>query len=112
MDQITDGTSNTIMLVEAKRDIPWTKPEDIPYDPNKPVPKLGGGFEMDFFIALADGSVHFSPAQQTKRHSACLSLRADGQPVQMDKVLARTASTRNSADGTAADAGPAKKNRG
>ena len=31
MSEIPDGTSNTIMLVEAKRDIPWTKPEDIPY---------------------------------------------------------------------------------
>jgi hypothetical protein len=31
--QVTDGTSNTLAVVEAKRDIPWTKPEDIPYDP-------------------------------------------------------------------------------
>src|SRR5262249_1436642 len=27
ISQITDGTSNTILAVEAKRGIPWTKPE-------------------------------------------------------------------------------------
>ena len=32
---ITGGTSNTILIVEAKRDVPWTKPEDIDFDPNK-----------------------------------------------------------------------------
>ena len=31
--KIRDGTSKTIGLVEAKRAIPWTKPEDIAYDP-------------------------------------------------------------------------------
>ena len=56
---ITDGTSNTIMLVEAKRDIPWTKPEDIPYEAKKPFPKLGGFFPEGFNAALCDGSVRF-----------------------------------------------------
>jgi hypothetical protein len=51
IDQIFDGTSTTILLVEAKRNIPWTKPEDIPYDPAKPLPPLGG-FDGDKFLAL------------------------------------------------------------
>jgi hypothetical protein len=58
---ITDGTANTLMVVEAKRDIPWSKPEDIPYDPKKPIPELGGYFEGGFYVALCDGSVHFLP---------------------------------------------------
>lgn len=49
--EITDGLSNTIGVVEAKRDIPWTKPEDIPYDPKKDVPKLGGWFPETFTAA-------------------------------------------------------------
>ena len=60
--QITDGTSNTILLVEAKRDIPWTKPEDIPYDANQPPPKLGGHFQGRFGVALADGSARLLPS--------------------------------------------------
>ncbi len=55
--QITDGTSNTIMFVEAKRDIPWTKPEDIPYAADKPLPKLGGHYADIFVAAMCDGSV-------------------------------------------------------
>ncbi|MGO9470436.1 MAG: DUF1559 domain-containing protein [Isosphaeraceae bacterium] len=39
---ISDGMSNTIMAVEAKREIPWTKPEDIPFDPKGALPELAG----------------------------------------------------------------------
>ena len=37
---ITDGTSNTVMLIEAGDPIPWAKPGDFVFDPNKPLPKL------------------------------------------------------------------------
>jgi prepilin-type processing-associated H-X9-DG protein len=57
--EITDGMSNTIMIVEAKRDIPWTKPEDIAYDAKQPLPKLGGYYPGGFNAAFADGSVRF-----------------------------------------------------
>ena len=36
-----DGTSNTILAVEANRGIPWTKPEDIPFDPHGAVARTG-----------------------------------------------------------------------
>jgi beta-lactamase regulating signal transducer with metallopeptidase domain len=57
--QIRDGTSNTLLIVEAKRNIPWTKPEDIPMDVDKELPKLGGYANRGFAAALADGSVRF-----------------------------------------------------
>jgi hypothetical protein len=67
---ITDGTSNTFMVVEASRGVPWTKPEDIPYDPAKPLPKLG--FREDGFLAAyCDGSVRFIP-----RATAATTIRA------------------------------------
>ena len=57
ISDITDGTANTLMVVEARRDIAWTKPEDIPYDAGQPVPKLGG-FNLGVFLGMfADGSV-------------------------------------------------------
>ena len=58
---VRDGFANTLMLFEAKRDIPWTKPEDLPYDPDKPLPALGGYFEGIFNVAMADGSVRSLP---------------------------------------------------
>ncbi len=54
---ITDGTSNTIMFVEASKAVPWTKPEDIPYDPAKPLPKLGLPDCSYALAVLCDGSV-------------------------------------------------------
>jgi hypothetical protein len=56
---ITDGTSNTILIIEAADAVPWTKPADLPYDANKPLPKLGGITQKGIQAAYADGSVHF-----------------------------------------------------
>ncbi len=56
---ITDGLSNTLMIVEAGQAVPWTKPEDLVYDPKKPLKKLGGLFDGNFNAALCDGSVHY-----------------------------------------------------
>ncbi|HLW67317.1 MAG TPA: DUF1559 domain-containing protein [Gemmataceae bacterium] len=55
--QITDGTSNTIMIVEAGEAVPWTKPDDLEYNPSKPLPKLGKQNPDVFMVAMADGSV-------------------------------------------------------
>ena len=30
---VTDGTSNTIAVAESKDAVPWTKPDDLPFDP-------------------------------------------------------------------------------
>jgi hypothetical protein len=55
---ITDGTSNTILAVEAKRDIPWTKPEDLPLDEGPVQPTSLGGYWPNGFNALfCDGAV-------------------------------------------------------
>jgi prepilin-type processing-associated H-X9-DG protein len=57
IEMITDGSSNTILVVEAIRDIPWTKPEDLPFSPNGPLPELGGFWPEGFNALFADGSV-------------------------------------------------------
>jgi uncharacterized protein (TIGR03067 family) len=51
-----DGFANTLLVVEAGTAVPWTKPDDIPFDPQQ-LPKLGGMFPNRFFVAFADGSV-------------------------------------------------------
>jgi len=55
---ILDGISNAIAVFEARRDIPWTKPEDIPYSAKKRLPKFGGFRKESFHMLLPDGSVH------------------------------------------------------
>jgi hypothetical protein len=51
----TDGTSNTILIAEAGDPVPWAKPGDLHFDPNGPLPKLGGPSGGDFNVAMADG---------------------------------------------------------
>ncbi len=81
--QITDGTSNTIMLVEAKRDIPWTKPEDIPVDADKPLPKLGGWTEGGFNATFADGSVRMVADKVDEDVLRALFTKAGREPVSL-----------------------------
>jgi len=64
---ITDGTSNTIMMIEAGKAVPWTKPEDLPYAADKPVPELGGSIEDGLIsLILVDGSTHILRRAVTK----------------------------------------------
>jgi hypothetical protein len=55
---IQDGTTNTIGVVEAAEAVPWTKPEPLVYDAKKPLPKLGL-FKDGFHAGMMDGSVRF-----------------------------------------------------
>ena len=75
---ITDGTSNTIAIVEADRDIPWTKPEDITYD-GKKLPKFGGFHQGGYNVGICDGSVKFISEQINKETLKFLLLIADGE---------------------------------
>ena len=77
---IIDGTSHTIMFVEAKRDIPWTKPEDIPYDAEKPLPELGGWMPGIFQAAMCDGSVRVI-SQQVDEKTLRAMITRDGREV-------------------------------
>jgi hypothetical protein len=79
--EITDGTSNTIFLVEAGEAVPWTKPDELTYDPNKALPKLGAGFTDGFHALFADGSVHFIKKNVDHSVIRLLITRADGQVV-------------------------------
>ncbi len=54
---IPDGTSNTILAVEASNAVPWTKPADVAYDAGKPIPDFGKAYGGRPLVALADGSV-------------------------------------------------------
>ncbi len=59
--EIRDGTSNTLMLVEANDDqaVIWTKPDDFEYDQQDPMRGLVGSYPDGFLAGLADGSVRF-----------------------------------------------------
>jgi hypothetical protein len=81
---IPDGTSNTILIATADRGVPWTKPEDMPFNPSGPLPPFSRRYSSGFNAALADGSVRlisFSTSEQTLRHAIT---RNDGMPLGPD----------------------------
>lgn len=47
-EEILDQRSQTAMVTEANKAVPWTKPEDVRVDKNQPLPKLGGQFQLIF----------------------------------------------------------------
>jgi hypothetical protein len=81
--EIPDGTSNTLLIVEAKREIPWTKPEDIPYDGKLSAADLGGFFNGGFNATFADGTVRFV-SQETDEKTLRALLTSRGGEVMTD----------------------------
>ena len=58
LQDITDGSSNTIAVVNAPQDkaVPWTKPEDLQVDKDDPVTSLFGD-RPTIQLGLFDGSI-------------------------------------------------------
>lgn len=77
-----DGTSNTMLAFEAAEGVPWTKPDDIEFDPKKPMLKhLRFADNKPCMILFTDGSVR---AVSTKLKDEVLKLiiqRDDGMAV-------------------------------
>lgn len=78
---ISDGTSVTVCVIEAKRNIPWTKPEDIAFDPDKELPKFGGWTPAGFTVGMCDGSARFLSAEIKEAVLKNLIEKADGEIV-------------------------------
>ncbi len=82
IQDVLDGTSNTIFIVEADADraVVWTKPEDYSYDPAKPLDGLGkeaGGFNAVF----VDGSVRVISRKIDPKTLAALFTRDGGEVI-------------------------------
>ena len=78
---VMDGESNTVLVSEAQREIPWTKPEDIPCDKDTTDLNLGGFHKGGFNALLTDGSVRFISEQLDKSKLRFLIIRNDQERV-------------------------------
>jgi len=83
LSDIPDGTSNTIMVVEADvvHAVTWTKPEDLNFDPARPGAGLTGQPAHGFNTALCDGSARFIPDTIDLETLRNLVNRHDGNPL-------------------------------
>jgi prepilin-type processing-associated H-X9-DG protein len=57
--EVLDGTSNTLMVVETNRAVPWTEPDDLFFADGQPMPQFGSRHTGGFHAAFGDGSVRF-----------------------------------------------------
>jgi HEAT repeat protein len=85
--RIADGTSNTFLMVEAGEPVPWTKPADLPYDAQKPLPKLGGLFPDGFHAAFFDAEVFFVPRTVNEKVVRAFITSMGGEVVSRDDDL-------------------------
>jgi lactate permease len=87
-DDFSNDLGKTILVVEAKEPVPWTKPDDLAYDPDGPLPEMGGqvtravrllGYEIKrepgFVAGFADGTSRFIPSQTDEKRIRALISR-------------------------------------
>jgi len=82
---IPDGTSNTIMAVETSTAVPWTRPQDIPFDRKKAVPDFGKAYGKRPLAVMFDGSTRLLNLDKIKAETLKNAIDpADGLPLGAD----------------------------
>lgn len=84
ISEILDGTSNTIMIAQTRDAVPWAAPDEISYDPKKPLPALGLPGADTFLTTFADGSVRALKTTINPRNLHLLIQKSDGNPLPDD----------------------------
>jgi uncharacterized protein (TIGR03067 family)/prepilin-type processing-associated H-X9-DG protein len=85
--QITDGTSQTACIFEAKEPVIWTKPDDLvlPKQGEK-MPDLGGMFPDGMNLAFCDGSVRWVRRDIDPATLRALITPAGGEVIDQSKL--------------------------
>jgi hypothetical protein len=82
--EIADGTSNTFMVVTAAKAVPWTKPDELEFDPDKDMGTLLGKFHNRIMVAFCDGSVRTFLKPPAKDTLKAYITRAGGEVIPFD----------------------------
>ncbi len=90
IQNITDGTSNTILVVEAHRNaaVIWTKPDDLEVDFKDPIKGLKSALVGGFHILMCDGSVRFISDNIDVNILKALFTRGGGEAVDFGAINA------------------------
>jgi hypothetical protein len=83
---IPDGTSNTGLIFEASDPVIWTKPVDLSFDKDKPLPKLGGMFEGICHVGMCDGYVLKMRRYPDEKELRRLIMADDGEVIEIEKL--------------------------
>src|SRR5205807_10232839 len=86
MVDFLDGTSNTLLVVEAGSAVPWSKPEDLPFVADQALPKFGGLFDGHFHALTADGAVRPISRKFDEKQLRLAITRNDGLLFDWDRL--------------------------
>jgi hypothetical protein len=84
-----DGTSYIILIIEAGNPVPWTKPEDLHYAEDEPLPELGGLFADVIHAVFADGAVHTLTRKYDEKQLRYAITANDGMNYDLAKIEGR-----------------------
>jgi hypothetical protein len=79
--EVTDGTSNTVLIAETSRAIPWTQPDDPPFDRDGPLPQFGSGHSGGFHVIFTDGTPRFMKSSIESQSLKFLLTRDGGEVI-------------------------------
>jgi len=85
IESIPDGSSHTLLIAECATKITWTKPEELEYADDKPLPEMGYLSNEYFMVLMCDGSVRaISKKSNTDANLRNMIRPKDGNPVYLD----------------------------
>jgi hypothetical protein len=73
-----NGSYQTILIVEAAEAVPWTKPADLVFDRDGPLPKVGGASRRTCYFAMGDGAVRGIELAECPEDALRSALSPDG----------------------------------
>jgi hypothetical protein len=87
VEEIRDGLHKTLLCVEAGPDkaVLWTKPEDLPFDPENPLAALGNVPREGFLVTVFDG--HVMQLKVDNETLKALITPDGGEPIDETKVF-------------------------
>lgn len=85
---ITDGTSNTVMVVQVPqgKSVTWTKPDDVVVDSKDPAAALTDPSQERFLVGFCDGSVRQILTTVSQKTLLALLTMNGGEVVDTDKL--------------------------
>ena len=80
IEEITDGTSNTVLIALASDAVPWTQPGELPFAVGQPLPDLDTSNPRGYTLGMADGSLRRLPRSE-ERWLGQMITRAGGEVI-------------------------------
>ncbi len=85
LDEVTDGTSNTVLIILARDAVPWTQPGELPFVAGQPLPALDSSDPRGYTLGLCDGSVRMLPRSEERLLDMIIT-RAGGEVILWPEV--------------------------